>query len=82
MPRGSKSSYSPKQKRMAAHVEASYKKRGVSTREAGERAWRTVNKETGGAKGKSSSRTKGGSRRKASTTRRRTKSRRTTRSRS
>ena len=54
---------------MAAHIEASYEKRGVSTKEAGERAWRTVNKETGGAKGKKASRSKGGTRRKASTRR-------------
>jgi hypothetical protein len=51
---------------MAAKIEKSYKKRGVSTREAGERAWRTVNKQTGGAKGKKSSRSKGGTRRKSS----------------
>ena len=50
---------------MAAHIEAGYKKRGVSTQEAGERAWRTVNKQTGGAKGKKSSRAKAGTRRKA-----------------
>jgi len=67
MARGSKKSYSSKQKRMAAHIEKSYKQRGVSTREAGERAWRTVNKETGGAKGKkkSGSRKKSGARRKS-----------------
>jgi hypothetical protein len=52
MPRGSKSSYSPKQKRQAAHIEESYEKRGVGKKEAEERAWRTVNKSTGGAKGK------------------------------
>jgi plasmid stabilization system protein ParE len=70
MPRGSKSSYSSKQKRQAAHIEESYKKRGVSSREAGERAWRTVNKQTGGAKGKKASRSKGGTRRKSGSTRR------------
>lgn len=72
MPRGSKASYSAKQKRMASHIEKSYKKRGVSTREAGERAWRTVNKQTGSAKGKSTSRSKGGTRRKTSSRRRST----------
>jgi hypothetical protein len=69
MAQGSKSSYSSKQKRMAAHIEKSYKKRGVSSKEAGERAWRTVNKETGGAKGKKgrkSSRRKSSARRKTS----------------
>jgi hypothetical protein len=50
MPRGSKSSYSSKQKRQASHIEAGYRKKGVSKGEAKERAWRTVNKETGGAK--------------------------------
>lgn len=76
MPRGSKSSYSPKQKRQAAHIEESYEKRGVSSKEAGERAWRTVNKVTGGAKGKKASRSKGGTRRKASTRRKSTATRR------
>ena len=74
MPRGSKSSYSSKQKRQAAHIEKSYKKRGVSTKTAEERAWRTVNKQTGGAKGKKSSRAKSGTRRK-SASRKRTTSR-------
>lgn len=54
MPRGSKSSYSSKQKRQAAHIEQSYKKRGKSTKTAEARAWATVNKQTGGAKGKKS----------------------------
>jgi hypothetical protein len=56
MPRGSKSSYSSKQKRQAAHIEKSYEKRGVGKKKAGERAWRTVNKTTGGAKKKSGGR--------------------------
>lgn len=55
MPRGSKENYSPKQKRMAAHIEESYKKRGRSTKTAERAAWATVNKETGGAKKKKSS---------------------------
>ncbi|HVU15914.1 MAG TPA: hypothetical protein VHD32_03265 [Candidatus Didemnitutus sp.] len=50
MPQGSKSSYSGKQKRQAAHIEKSYEKRGVGKKESAERAWRTVNKQTGGAK--------------------------------
>jgi hypothetical protein len=55
---------------MAAHIEKSYKKRGVSTKEAGERAWRTVNKETGGAKGKKSSRSKPAAHRKTASRKR------------
>ena len=52
MPQGDKSSYTGKQKRKAAHIEDSYRKRGVSEKEAEERAWRTVNKQDGGAKKK------------------------------
>jgi plasmid stabilization system protein ParE len=52
MPRGDKSAYSSKQKRQAEHIEDGYKKRGVSSKTAAKRAWATVNKETGGAKGK------------------------------
>jgi hypothetical protein len=51
MPRGDKSSYSNKQKRQAEHIEEGYKKRGTSSKTAASRAWATVNKETGGAKG-------------------------------
>jgi len=50
MPRGGKSSYSNKQKRQAAHIEKGYEARGTSTKEAGRRAWATVNKETHGGK--------------------------------
>ena len=50
MPRGDKSSYTDKQKRQAEHIEESYKEKGVSDDEAEERAWRTVNKESGGGK--------------------------------
>jgi plasmid stabilization system protein ParE len=50
MPKGDKSSYTDKQKRQAEHIEESYKKKGVSEDEAEERAWRTVNKESGGGK--------------------------------
>jgi len=50
MPRGDKSSYTDKQKRMAAHVEDSYEDRGVPDEEAERRAWATVNKETGGGR--------------------------------
>lgn len=50
MPRGSKASYTPKQKRMARHIEEGYEKRGVGEKEAARRAWATVNDETGGGK--------------------------------
>lgn len=50
MPRGEKSSYTDKQKRMAEHVEQGYERRGVSKGEAERRAWATVNGETGGGK--------------------------------
>ncbi|GBQ30962.1 plasmid stabilization protein [Gluconacetobacter azotocaptans] len=50
MPRGDKSSYTDKQKRQAAHIEAGYEQRGVGEQEAERRAWATVNKETGGGK--------------------------------
>src|SRR3979490_1637311 len=47
MPRGDKSSYTDKQKRMAEHIEEGYEQRGISTGEAERRAWATVNKENG-----------------------------------
>lgn len=50
MPQGSKESYTGKQKRQAAHIEASYKKKGVSEKTAESRAWATVNKQDGGGK--------------------------------
>jgi len=75
MAQGSKASYSSKQKRMASHIEKSAKKRGRSTKTAERIAWATVNKQTGGAKGKKSSRSKGGTRRKASRGRSRSRSR-------
>jgi hypothetical protein len=54
MPQGDKSSYTDKQKRKAEHIEDGYRKRGVSKDEAEERAWRTVNKQDGGARKKRS----------------------------
>lgn len=48
MPRGDKSTYTDKQKRKAAHIEAGYRARGVGKDEAEARAWATVNKEDGG----------------------------------
>lgn len=50
MARGSKSSYSNKQVRKAKHIEEGYEARGVSKKKSKERAWRTVNKQDGGAK--------------------------------
>jgi plasmid stabilization system protein ParE len=59
MPKGDKSSYTDKQKRKAEHIEKGYKEKGVSAKEAEERAWRTVNKQTGGGKKSGSGRKKG-----------------------
>jgi hypothetical protein len=58
MPRGDKSSYTDKQKRMAEHIEQGYEQRGISTGEAERRAWATVNKESGGGKKSGSGRGK------------------------
>ncbi|HMN73922.1 MAG TPA: plasmid stabilization protein [Rhodoblastus sp.] len=58
MPRGDKSSYTDKQKRMAEHIEEGYENRGVSGKEAERRAWATVNKETHGGKKSGSGRGK------------------------
>lgn len=48
MPRGSKDTYTEKQKRKAAHIEAGYEAKGVAKGEAEARAWATVNKQSGG----------------------------------
>jgi plasmid stabilization system protein ParE len=58
MPRGDKSSYTDKQKRQARHIEEGYEQRGVSRKVAEQRAWATVNKETGGGKKSGSGRGK------------------------
>jgi len=50
MARGSKRSYTGKQKRQAGKIETGYRKRGVSKGEAERRAWATVNKQDGGGK--------------------------------
>lgn len=50
MAAGSKSSYTNKQKRQAAHIEKGYEKKGVTTKTAEKRAWATVNKLSGGGK--------------------------------
>lgn len=59
MPRGDKSKYTGKQKRMAEHIEEGYESRGVPEEEAERRAWATVNatdrggKKSGSGRGKS-----------------------------
>ena len=58
MARGSKKKYTSKQKRQAAKIERSYKKRGKSSKTAKARAWATVNKSTGGGKKSGSGRGK------------------------
>jgi plasmid stabilization system protein ParE len=58
MPRGDKSSYTDKQKRMAAHIEESYENHGLSKQRSEKRAWATVNKATGGGKKSGSGRGK------------------------
>lgn len=50
MAQGSKAKYTSKQKRRAEHIEDSYEKQGVGSKEAAKRAWATVNKEEGGGK--------------------------------
>ena len=50
MARGSKASYTAKQKRQARDIEEGYEKRGVGGKEAARRAWATVNKTTGGGR--------------------------------
>jgi len=59
MARGSKASYTNKQKRQASKIEKSYKKRGVSSKTAEARAWATVNKETGGGKKRAAKKSSG-----------------------
>ena len=58
MPQGDKSSYTAKQKRQAAYIEAGYEKKGLSTKTAAARAWATVNKLTGGGRQSGSGRKK------------------------
>jgi hypothetical protein len=74
MARGSKRSYTGKQKRQASKIEKGYRKRGVTKGESARRAWATVNKRTGGGKKSGSGRkrkTKSGARRRSSSTRKR-----------
>ena len=60
MPQGDKSKYTDKQKRQAAHIEASYEERGMSEKEAEQRAWSTVNAMSGGGKKSGSGRARSG----------------------
>lgn len=59
MARGSKKSYTSKQKRQAEHIEDSAKKRGRSSKTAARIAWATVNKQDHGGKKSGSGRGKG-----------------------
>ena len=77
MPRGDKSSYTGKQKRMAEHIEEGYEDRGVSKGEAERRAWATVNKETGGGKKSGSGRGKKSAKKKSASKKGATKKRAT-----
>jgi plasmid stabilization system protein ParE len=58
MARGSKASYTSKQRRQAEHIAEGYEKRGVSAKEAKSRAYATVNKQSGGGKKSGSGRGK------------------------
>ncbi|MDQ3365370.1 MAG: hypothetical protein M3680_08080 [Myxococcota bacterium] len=58
MPRGSKSTYTEKQKRQAEHIEKSAKESGRSEAAAERIAWATVNKQDGGGKKSGSGRGK------------------------
>jgi hypothetical protein len=59
MPRGEKTKYTEKQKRLAEHIAEGYEDRGVPKKEAKRRAWATVNDITGGGKKSGSGRGKG-----------------------
>jgi hypothetical protein len=50
MPRGSKKSYTSKQRRQAHHIEGSAKKRGYSSKRAAQIGYATVNKQDKGGK--------------------------------
>jgi len=58
MPTGDKGTYTEKQKRQAHHIEEGYEERGTPEKEAKQRAWATVNQETGGGKKSGSGRGK------------------------
>jgi len=50
MARGSKRSYTSRQRRQASHIEESSKSRGMSSKRAKQIAYATVNKQDGGGK--------------------------------
>jgi len=58
MARGSKKSYTSKQKRQAHHIEESEKKRGMSSKRAAQIGYATVNKQDKGGKKSGSGRGK------------------------
>ena len=58
MARGSKKSYTSKQRRQAGHIEEGAKKRGMSSKRAKQIAYATVNKQDGGGKKSGSGRGK------------------------
>jgi hypothetical protein len=58
MPQGYQSSYTDKQKRQAAHIEADYVGKGINAKTAETRAWASVNKLDGGGKKSGSGRNK------------------------
>jgi hypothetical protein len=58
MARGSKKSYTSKQRRQASHIEKSAKKSGKSKKTAARIAYATVNKQDGGGKKSGSGRGK------------------------
>jgi plasmid stabilization system protein ParE len=55
MPKGA---YSQKQERKAGHIVEGYRDKGVSKKEAEERAWRTVNKQDRGGRNEGSGRSR------------------------
>jgi hypothetical protein len=67
MPRGSKKSYTSKQRRQASHIEDSAKKSGKSSKRAKQIAYATVNKQDGGGKGVARSKSGSGRGKKRST---------------
>jgi hypothetical protein len=81
MARGSKTSYTSKQRRMASHIEDSEKKTGRSSKRAAAIAYATVNKKDGGGKGAAGNKSGSGrkkasnGRKRASTTRKKSSSR-------
>jgi len=65
MARGSKDTYTDKQKRQAAHIERSEREAGRSEEDAERIAWATVNKQDGGGR-KAENAKKGGAQRASS----------------